>query len=101
MFLGPSSLLTVLASLVAVLALVWAGSRLARFSGYAPRQCGSRLLTIQDSIALDSHRRLLVVRCGTRDVMLLTGGAQDVVLGWLSQSSSWVSDQRYDAEPEK
>ena len=29
------------------------------------------------------RRRLLLVHCGERRVLLLTGGAQDVVVGWL------------------
>jgi flagellar protein FliO/FliZ len=34
-------------------------------------------------LALDSGRRLHLVRCEGRDVLLLTGGPQDVVVGWL------------------
>jgi flagellar protein FliO/FliZ len=85
MFLGLSSLLTAVAALVAVLALVWAGARAARFSGLAPRRSGARMLAVRDAIALDGRRRLLVVRCGARDVVLLTGGGQDVVVGWMPQ----------------
>ena len=83
--LGLSSLLTAVAALVVVLALVWLGARAARFSGLAPRRSGARLLAVQDAIALDSRRRLLVVRCGGRAVVLLTGGGTDVVVGWLGQ----------------
>ncbi len=83
MFLGLSSLVTAVAALAVVLALVWAGARVARLSGLAPRPAGGRLLALRDSLALDSRRRLLVVRCGARDVVLLTGGAQDLLVGWL------------------
>jgi flagellar protein FliO/FliZ len=83
MFLGLSSLVTAVAALAVVLALVWAGARVARLSGLAPRPAGARLLALRDSLALDSRRRLLVVHCGARDVVLLTGGAQDLVVGWL------------------
>jgi len=99
MLLGFNSLLTAGAALVVVLALVWVGARAARFSGLAPRRSGARILTVQDVIALDGRRRLLVVRCGARDVVLLTGGGQDVVVGWLPQQSSVVSGQRSDMEP--
>ncbi len=99
MFLGLSSLLTAVAALVVVLALVWLGARAARFGGLAPRRSGARILMVQDVIALDSRRRLHVVRCGARDVVLLTGGGQDVVVGWMPQQGSAVSGQRSDVEP--
>ncbi len=83
MNLGFNSLFTAVAALVVVLALVWLGARAARMTGLAPRPAGTRLLALRDTIALDSRRRLLVVRCGARDVVLLTGGAQDLVAGWL------------------
>lgn len=99
MFLGLSSVLTAIAALVVVLALVWAGGRAARFSGLAPRPAGARLLAVRDAISLDSRRRMLVVRCGTQDVVVLTGGAQDLVVGWLPHQSSAVGGQSSDAEP--
>jgi flagellar protein FliO/FliZ len=96
MLLGFSSLLTAVAALVVVLGLVWLGARAARLTGLAPRPTGARMLALQDSIALDSRRRLLVVRCGARDVVLLTGGAQDLVVGWLPQQSPVVAGQSSD-----
>jgi flagellar protein FliO/FliZ len=99
MLLGFSSLLTAVAALVVVLALVWLGARAARLTGLAPRPMGTRLLALQDALALDSRRRLLVVRCGARDVVLLTGGGQDVVVGWMPQQRSGVSGQTSDSEP--
>jgi flagellar protein FliO/FliZ len=100
MLLGFNSLLTAVAALAGVLALVWLWARAARLTGLAPRPTGTRMLALRDAIALDSRRRLLVVRCGARDVVLLTGGGQDVVVGWLSHQSSVVSDQSSDAGPE-
>jgi flagellar protein FliO/FliZ len=79
--------LTALAALAAVLGLVWLASRAARWGGLAPRQAGARRLAVQDVLALDARRRLTLVRCDDRSVLLLTGGAQDVVIGWLKQSS--------------
>jgi flagellar protein FliO/FliZ len=99
MQLGFSSLLTAVAALVVVLALVWAGARAARFTGLAPRASSGRILTLQDAIALDSRRRLVVVRCGARDVVLLTGGAQDLVVGWLTQQPSGPGGPSSEAEP--
>ncbi len=79
--------LTAVVALAVVLGLVWLASRAARWGGLAPRQTGARRLVVQDAIALDARRRLTLVRCDDRSVLLLTGGAQDVVVGWLKQSS--------------
>jgi flagellar protein FliO/FliZ len=53
----------------------------ARFAALLPNG-GSRLVAVQ-SLALDQRRRLHLVTCDGRQVLLLTGGAQDVVVGWL------------------
>jgi flagellar protein FliO/FliZ len=101
MLLGFSSLLTAVAALIVVLALVWLGARAARLTGLASRPTGTRVLALQDAIALDSRRRLLVVRCGARDVVLLTGGGQDVVVGWMPQQSAVIAGQSSAAEAER
>jgi flagellar protein FliO/FliZ len=44
-------------------------------------------LQVEQVIPLDPRRRLLLVRAGTRRVLLLTGGPQDVVVGWLDAPS--------------
>jgi len=88
-----ATMLTALAALAAVLGLVWLASRAARWGGLAPRQTGSRRLVVQDAIALDARRRLTLVRCDDQCVLLLTGGAQDVVVGWVTQQGSVVSGQ--------
>ena len=77
-------LLKALAALAAVLGLVLLVARLARASGFG-RQTNSagRVLSVEDSIALDPRRRLQLVRCADKRVLLLTGGAHDVVVGWL------------------
>jgi flagellar protein FliO/FliZ len=85
MLSGLNSLLTAVAALIVVLALIWAGARIARLGGFAQRPSGTRLLSVRDSLALDSRRRMLVVRCGARDAVVLIGGSQDLVVGWLDQ----------------
>jgi len=40
-------------------------------------------LALEQALPLDPRRRLLVVRCGPRRLLLLVGGPQDVVVGWL------------------
>lgn len=47
----------------------------------APARGG--LLAVEQVLALDARRRLVLVRCGGRRLVLLTGGPQDVPLGWL------------------
>lgn len=42
----------------------------------------ARTLFLKETIALDPRRRLHVVQCGQRQVVLLTGGGQDLVVGW-------------------
>jgi len=80
-----SSILTAIAALVAVLALIWLAGRALRLGGLARRPAGGGVLAVQDVLALDARRRLHLVACDGRRVLLLTGGAQDVVVGWLDR----------------
>ncbi len=52
-----------------------------------PARAGGGPLRLEQAIPLDTRRRLLLVRCGTRRVLLLTGGTRDVVVGWLDPDS--------------
>jgi flagellar protein FliO/FliZ len=70
--------LALLAGIVALLLLLARGAR--RF-GLAPA-AGRRLKT-EEVLPLDSRRRLVIVRCDGREALLLLGGPQDVVVGWL------------------
>ena len=78
------SLLTAGAALAAVLALIWLIQRvltrtgLVRVSNPAVRSLG-----IEERMAIDAKRSLLLVRCGERRILLLTGGVADTVVGWL------------------
>jgi flagellar protein FliO/FliZ len=80
---GMNSLFSIAAALAAVLVLIWLASRVARFGGMARRPAGGGTLAVQDVLALDARRHLHLVKCGDRRVLLLTGGAQDIVVGWL------------------
>ena len=82
MVIAPGALLTAFATLVAVLVLIWLAGRAMRLSGLARRPVRGRLLAVQDVIALDARRRLYLIECQDRRVLLLTGGSQDVVVGW-------------------
>ena len=79
------TLLTALAALAAVLGLILLAARAARMSGLASRTPGpgNGSLAVHDVLALDTSRRLYLLRCRDRHVLLLTGGSQDIVIGWL------------------
>ena len=82
MSLGLSNLLTGLASLAAVLILIVIAGRLAtRMQAGRPRS--GRRLQIDEILALDTKRRLVLVKCDGREALLLTGGPGDLLLGWL------------------
>ena len=68
-------------ALAAILLLLALGARGLRWGGLATRP--NRRLAVQEVLALDSRRRLLLLRCDEREVLLLTGNGQDALLGWL------------------
>lgn len=70
--------LALLAGIVALLLLLARGAQ--RF-GLAP--AAGRRLKAEEVLPLDSRRRLVIVRCDGREALLLIGGPQDVVVGWL------------------
>ena len=86
------TLLTAVSALFAVLALIWLAGRAVRLGGLASRERAERVLSVRDVIPLDARRRLHLVRCAGHDVLLLTGGTQDVVVGWLGSPTSDASE---------
>ncbi|MGI4941300.1 MAG: hypothetical protein ACRYHQ_12210 [Janthinobacterium lividum] len=74
--------LTAFGALAVVLGLVWLGARGVRAAGLA-RPGGGRRLQLREALALDRTRRLHLVACDGRDLLLLTGGGADVVVAWL------------------
>ena len=73
-------------ALAAVVLLIRLLARGLRAGGLAPRE--GRRLAVQEVLALDPRRRLLLLRCDGREVLVLTGGAQDAVLGWLPEADA-------------
>ena len=76
-------------ALAAVVALVLLAGRAARIAGLARLGAGAgagklQRLLIQDTLALDRVRRLHVILCDGKEVLLLTGGTTDVVVGWIT-----------------
>lgn len=56
---------------------------LRRLRGICPPAQSPRALALKETIALDPRRRVHLVRCGDKHVLLLTGGTQDQVIGWV------------------
>ncbi len=79
--IGWTGLITAAAALAAVLAALVLVLRGLRAAGMA-RSAGRRL-AVEEAVALDARRRLMLVRCDGRALLLLTGGTQDQVVGWL------------------
>ena len=79
----PASLLSALAALIFVVCLIWLAGRALRLARSATGAPAGKRLCVIDSLALSPRRRLLLISCDGRDLLLLTGGAQDVMLGWI------------------
>ena len=80
--------LAAVAALAGVIALVLLTRRLllvlpTRLLPFALPPPRGGMLALEQVLALDARRRLVLVRCGERRLLLLTGGPQDVSLGWL------------------
>jgi flagellar protein FliO/FliZ len=80
-----SNVLLVIGVLTGVLALIFAATRIFQSGLWRVQARPGRTLVIRESIALDPRRRLHLVQCGHRQVVLLTGGGQDLVIGWLPE----------------
>jgi flagellar protein FliO/FliZ len=88
MISNVSSLLTGIAALAAVLALVYLAGRVARISGWAPRAgAAGRRLRLEESLAIDSRRQLKLLTCDGRPLLVMTGGSADLVIGWVPESA--------------
>ena len=82
MTLSFANWLTAGLALLFVLGLMLLLARVLRATGLAPQTAGQRL-KLQEVLALDARRRVIILRCDGREVLLLTGGPQDLCLGWL------------------
>jgi flagellar protein FliO/FliZ len=69
--------------LIGVLALFGAAVRLYQMGIWRTQPRPGRSLSLLESIALDPRRRVHLIQCGQKQVVLLTGGSQDLVVGWM------------------
>ncbi len=88
MILSPVRLFSAFAALLLVLGLLWLAARLARWGGVAARGVAGRRLRLVETLPLDPRRRLLLVACDGREMLLLAGPAGDLALGWLPSGGS-------------
>ena len=81
------AILSATAALLVVLGLIVLAARAAKSAGFARSGNFGRLspsrLSVQDGLSLDRTRRMSIIRCDGRDLLLLTGGPSDLVIGWL------------------
>ncbi len=81
-----ASILSALGFLAAVLGLVLIAGRIASRLPLTAKVGVGRTLVLRESIALDPRRRVHLLQCGPRQVVLLTGGSQDIVVGWVNET---------------
>ena len=78
------------AALAAVLGLVVLAGRGARMLRLAQPTAGRRLV-LGEVLALDRTRRLQLVSCDGRELLLLIGSSSEQVVSWLPPASSGTS----------
>ena len=86
MLQDPSLALKAAVALVAVSLLALVALRAIRAVAPGTMRPGTRAerrLAVREVLPLDPKRRLVLVRCDGRDLLLLTGGAGDLSLGWV------------------
>ncbi|WP_231866657.1 flagellar biosynthetic protein FliO [Acetobacter malorum] len=83
------SVLISLASLVIVVVLILLSRHGLKFAqSYLQRSRKTQELALVESLMLDQRRRLSVVQCGARRGVILTGGGNDLFLGWMDEAQS-------------
>lgn len=80
--LSPTTILAALAALLAVLGLILLAGRAAKATSFG-RLAGTRRLILREALPLDRASRLQLVSCDGRDLLLLTGSGNSVVVGWV------------------
>lgn len=82
-----STIAVAIGALAIVLALLAIAQHLAARFKLPQRLTGAtgtaRTLVVEQTLALDPRRRLLLIRCDDRRLLLLTGGPEDLLIGWV------------------
>lgn len=72
------SIFSSLFALAVVLGLIMLAARLLRAGGFTAKAGGR--MQLQSSLMLDARRRLILVRVDQREYLILTGGANDLLI---------------------
>ena len=81
MLLSPASLLTTGVALGAVLCAILLAAHFLRRTGLAGP--GAQRLRLQETLALDRTRRLYLIACDGREMLVLAGPAGDAPIEWI------------------
>lgn len=81
-----TSLISAIGILAGIVGLVLVIGRIVSRLPLTAKVGAERTLVLRESIALDPRRRVHLLQCGQRQVVLLTGGSQDVVVGWMNET---------------
>lgn len=85
LFEGFGSFLTAAVALAGILGVIVLLGRALRHTSFARPMRAARTLTVTETLTLDSRRRLHLIQHGGKSVLLLTGGENDVVVGWIDR----------------
>ena len=92
MSLYLSTGLSAAGALAGVLGLIWLFGRGARLAGLASRPARTgKIISIAEVVPLDARRRLYLISCRDRQLLLLIGPGGDHAIGWLPEGAG---DQR-------
>ena len=80
------SVVLVVGVLAGVLALIFTATRIFQSTLWRTKPRHGKTLMLRELIALDPRRRIHLVQCGDRQVVVLTGGGTDIVIGWMPDS---------------
>ena len=87
-----SDLLSATGALVLVVGLIVLLRYGTRFVAARRPRAGATPLWLAGQLGLDNRRRLHLIQCGGAQVLLLTGGASDVMLPWPPPGAAPASD---------
>lgn len=83
--MSTTPIISAMAILAGIVGLVLLTGRIASRLPLNTKIGAGRTLVLRESIALDPRRRVHLLQCGQRQFVLLTGGSQDVVVGWMNE----------------
>ncbi len=83
------ALFALMATLALILAVAWVARRAGMLQAGKP---GEKRLTVSESLMIDARRRLVIVRCDSREHLILCGPAGDVVVSEMAAKAEAGSE---------